>query len=277
MMPLAARARSVAHAPRGSAASDWSAAAMARSRATGPWALSSSMSPRARTPRWWLRLGGGDEQGLGRRGGVVEAVGGAVLAGEAFARARALRCATGSSICWPRSKERRWVARTAPASRMRTVFERGRDDEGASRRNDEGWNSRLRRIVCRVSCPPATSTRSSQGKGLSGSSRRWARSSAKTSATVRWGSSGQGRSAARVLHHSSAWSLRSSRSRNRRALKKLWLGKPDDVAPLDPSHFRERARQGAVRSGSEQPVPAAWDGIGWRRHGVRARRFSCCR
>ena len=32
-----------------------------------------------------VALGGGDEQGLGRRGGVVEAVGGAVLAGEAFA------------------------------------------------------------------------------------------------------------------------------------------------------------------------------------------------
>ena len=31
-----------------------------------------------------VALGGGDEQGLGRRGGVVEAVGGAVLAGEAF-------------------------------------------------------------------------------------------------------------------------------------------------------------------------------------------------
>ena len=57
---------------------------MARSRATGPWALSSSMSPRARTPRWWLRFGGGDEQGLGRGGGVVETVGGAVLAGGAL-------------------------------------------------------------------------------------------------------------------------------------------------------------------------------------------------
>ena len=31
-----------------------------------------------------VALGGGDEQGLGRGGGVVEAVGGAVLAGEAF-------------------------------------------------------------------------------------------------------------------------------------------------------------------------------------------------
>ena len=31
-----------------------------------------------------VALGGGDEQGLGRRGGVVEAVGGAVLAGETF-------------------------------------------------------------------------------------------------------------------------------------------------------------------------------------------------
>ena len=42
------------------------------------------------------------------------------------------------------------------------------------------------------------------------------------------------------------------------------------------SHFRERARQGAVRSGSGRRAQAAWDGIGWRRHGVRARRFSCC-
>ena len=58
---------------------------MARSRATGPWALSSSMSPRASTPRWWLRSAAGDEQRLGRGGGVVEAVGGAVLAGGALA------------------------------------------------------------------------------------------------------------------------------------------------------------------------------------------------
>ena len=58
---------------------------MARSRATGPWALSSSMSPRARTPRWWLRSAAATNSALAEGGGVVEAVGGAVFAGGALA------------------------------------------------------------------------------------------------------------------------------------------------------------------------------------------------
>ena len=68
-----------------------------------------------------VALGGGDEQRLGRGGGVVEAVGGAVLAGGALA-AFELFDMGGSSICWPRSNERGWVASTVAASRMRTVW-----------------------------------------------------------------------------------------------------------------------------------------------------------
>ena len=57
---------------------------MARSSATGPWALSSFDESAGEDTEVVVTLGGGDEQGLGRGGGVVEAVGGAVLAGGAL-------------------------------------------------------------------------------------------------------------------------------------------------------------------------------------------------
>ncbi len=67
--------------------------------------------------------------------------------------------------------------------------------------------------------PTLTATRSSSGAGLSGSASRCRASSANTARTVRSGSPGQRRSAARPRHQSSACALRSSRSVKLRAAK----------------------------------------------------------
>ena len=58
---------------------------MARSRGDGAVGVEQLDESTGEDAEVVVALGGGDEQGLGRRGGVVEAVGGAVLAGEAFA------------------------------------------------------------------------------------------------------------------------------------------------------------------------------------------------
>ena len=84
MMPLATRARSVAHPPEvgGVGLERGGDGAFEGDGAVGVEQLDESTGEDAEVV---VALGGGDEQGLGRRGGVVEAVGGAVLAGEAFA------------------------------------------------------------------------------------------------------------------------------------------------------------------------------------------------
>ena len=81
MMPLATRARSVTHPPEvgGVGVEGGGDGAFERDGSVGVEQLDESTGEDAEVV---VALGGGDEQGLGRRGGVVEAVGGAVLAGE---------------------------------------------------------------------------------------------------------------------------------------------------------------------------------------------------
>ena len=83
MMPLATRARSVTHPPEvgGVGVEGGGDGAFERDGSVGVEQLDESADEDAEVV---VALGGGDEQGLGRRGGVVEAVGGAVLAGETF-------------------------------------------------------------------------------------------------------------------------------------------------------------------------------------------------
>ena len=50
-----------------------------------------------------------------------------------------------------------------------------------------------------------------------------------------------------------------------------------DSARIEAIAFLWPVRQGVARSGSGRRVRAAWDGTGWHRHGVRARRSSYCR
>ena len=83
MMPLATRARSVTHPPEvgGVGVEGGGDGAFERDGSVGVEQLDESADEDAEVV---VALGGGDEQGLGRGGGVVEAVGGAVLAGETF-------------------------------------------------------------------------------------------------------------------------------------------------------------------------------------------------
>ena len=179
-----------------------------------------------------VTLGGGGEQGLGRWGGVVETVGGAVLAGGALvALERFDVCGVfdllGAVERAPMGGEHGGGVEDAHG------LERGRDGEGAA---DV--------VVGDGIIVPIEPYVGALGGGdldalLAGERIVGKRDEVGallrrcTSATVRCGSSGQGRSAARLWHHSSAWTLRSSRSRKRRAWKKTSANKADE--PLHPT------------------------------------------
>ena len=168
-----------------------------------------------------VALGGGGEQGFRRRGGVVEAVGGAVLAGESFVALELFDVGGVFDLLAPVERARMGGEDCAGVEDAHGV-QRGRDDEGAP---DVTMGDGV--VVCVESYVGGLAHLDFDtllaGEGVVGELNEVGALLRRcTSATVRWGSSGQGRSAARVRHHSSAWSLRSSRSRNRRALKKLW-------------------------------------------------------
>ena len=69
-----------------------------------------------------VALRSGDEQRLGRGGGVVEAVGGAVLAGGALAAFELFDMGGVFDLLAAVERARMGVASTTPASRMRTVL-----------------------------------------------------------------------------------------------------------------------------------------------------------
>ena len=159
-----------------------------------------------------------EEQRLGRRGRVVEAVFGAVLAPLTFVRHQGLDV---SGVFYLLAA----VKGAGVRGEHGVGVEHAHGLEG-SRDEERAPHMVVRdRVIIPIEAhgvlPTLISRRSSVGKGLSGKVRSFGRSAWKTSPTVRCRSSGQGRSAARVRHHASAWALRSARSRNRRAAKKL--------------------------------------------------------
>ena len=77
-----------------------------------------------------VALGGGDEQGFRRRGGVVEAVGGAVLAGESFVALELFDVGGVFDLLAPVERARMGGEDCAGVEDAHGV-QRGRDDEGA--------------------------------------------------------------------------------------------------------------------------------------------------
>ena len=219
MMPLATRARSVTHPPEvgGVGLKRGGDGAFECDGAVGVEQLDESAGEDTEVV---VTLGGGGEQGLGRGGGVVEAVGGAVLAGGALVALERFDVCGVFDLLAPVERAAMGGEDCAGVEDAHGV-ERGRDGKGAA---DvvvgDGIIVPIEPYVgafgggdldALLAGERIVGERDEVGALL----RRC------TSATVRCGSSGQGRSAARVWHHWSAWTLRSSRSRKRRAWKKL--------------------------------------------------------
>ena len=167
-----------------------------------------------------VALGGGDEQGLGRGGGVVEAVGGAVLAGEAFVAFELFD--VGGVLDLLAAVEGAGVGGKHGAGvEDAHGVQRGRDDEGAP---DVTMGDGI--VVCvesYVGCLAHLDFDTLLARErIVGKLKQVGALLGEDVGDGALGVLGTGAlGGASPLHHSSAWSLRSSRSRNRRALKKL--------------------------------------------------------